>query len=86
MKSFKFTVEGLPIDSKDAKDRVIAAMSAAILHISKKFVKEYACGPFKRILIEADDEFLMLSIEGENGILQKWHSSKERGIVYLADF
>ena len=85
MKSFKFTVEGLPIDSKDAKDRVIAAMSAAILHISKKFVKEYACGPLKRILIEADDEILMLSKEGENGILQKWHSSEEKGAISLAN-
>ena len=85
MKSFKISAEGLPIDSQDAKDKIIAAVCAAILNISKNYVKEYACGPLKRVLIEADDEILMISQEGENGILQKWHSSKGRDADYLAN-
>ncbi len=69
MTSFRFTKEGLPIDSKDDKGRVIAAMGAALLHISEKFLKEYAYGKFKRILIHTEKEIIMLSEKDDNGVL-----------------
>lgn len=79
--NFKFTKEGLPIDSQDAMDRVIAAMSAAILHISEKYIQEYGCGKLKRILIETEGEILMLREKDDTGILSILEV--ENGKVFL---
>jgi len=88
MKFFKFTKEGLPIDSEflqDVDGRRIAAMSAAILSVSERYVKEYACGNLKRILIHAGDEILVLSKRGENGLLSIIESNRDLGLAYLKD-
>lgn len=86
MKSFKFTKEGLPIASNYSQgndDKRIAAMSAAILSISERYVKEYSCGDLKRILIHAGDERLVLSKRGENGLLSIMKIKHEYGLVKL---
>lgn len=84
MKSFNFTKEGLPLDSEDKGDKLIAAISAAVLHISEKFVKEYGCGTLKRILIEAEDEILVLEGKDKNGTLSIIESNN--GKIFLKDY
>ncbi|MFX0005253.1 MAG: hypothetical protein ACFFA7_01935 [Promethearchaeota archaeon] len=84
MKSFNFTKEGLPLDSEDKGDKLIAAISAAVLHISEKFVKEYGCGTLKRILIEAEDEILVLEGKDKNGTLSILESNN--GKIFLKDY
>jgi len=88
MKFFKFTREGLPIDSEFLHDVVvkkIAAISEAILNISEWYLKEHTRGNLKRILIETGDKILVLSIRGEDGILSIMESNYELGQVYLKD-
>ena len=80
MKSFNFTKEGLPLDPNDSQDvdkKVIAAMSAALLHISEQYAKEYALGNLKRTLIDTGKEILVLSKRGENGLLTIFEDKSE---------
>ena len=86
MKSYKFTKEGLPIASnysQDVDDKRIAAMSAAILSISERYVKEYGRGNLKRISIHAGDEILVLTKRGENGLLSIMEINHDQGLVEL---
>jgi predicted regulator of Ras-like GTPase activity (Roadblock/LC7/MglB family) len=86
MKSFKFTLTGLPIGSKNLigiNDERTAAMSAAILSISERYSMQYICGELKRVLIEAGDEVIMLTREGDHGKLSIIEIDKEKGIIYL---
>jgi predicted regulator of Ras-like GTPase activity (Roadblock/LC7/MglB family) len=84
MKSFNFTKEGLPLDSEDKDERLIAAISAAILHISEKFIKEYGCGTLKRILIEAEHEVLVLEGKDKIGTLSILESNN--GKIFLKNY
>ncbi|MFX1456724.1 MAG: roadblock/LC7 domain-containing protein [Promethearchaeota archaeon] len=79
MKYFEFTEEGLPIDSEDDFDKRIAAIGATLLNNSKKFTVECACGNLKQIQIHTEDEILLLSKKGENGLLTT-RTSKDRTI------
>ena len=80
MKRFKFTKEGLPITSSyfDFDDKRVAAMGAAILSVSERYVEEYTLGNLKRISIHAGDEILVLSKIGENGVLSIWKKDYSR--------
>ncbi|MFX0021893.1 MAG: hypothetical protein ACFE9S_06170 [Candidatus Hermodarchaeota archaeon] len=84
MKFCKFTLEGLPIDSNlwiDTDEKKIAAMSAAILHISTKFIHQYALGDIKRVVIDVGDEELVLSKQEEHGILSFFKKDNESGML-----
>ena len=88
MKFFKFTKEGLPISSdftQDVDDKRIAAMSATILSVSERYVKAYAIGNLKRILIDTGNEILVLSKRGENGLLSIIKSNRDRRLAELRD-
>ena len=88
MKFFNFTKEGLPIDSESLQgvdNKWIAAICAVILNVSESFLKEYALGKLKRILIDAGDEAFILSRKGENGLLSIIESNRDLGQGYLKD-
>ena len=64
--------EGLPINSalpRDVNDSIVSAMSAAILSVSERAVKELTRGNLKRILIEGAEGIIILSKAGPNYIL-----------------
>ncbi len=66
------SIQGLPICSalaRDVNDETVSAMSAAILSVSERTLKELARGDLKRILIEGVDGIIILSKAGENAIL-----------------
>jgi predicted regulator of Ras-like GTPase activity (Roadblock/LC7/MglB family) len=86
MKFFKFTKEGLPIDSdfsQEIDEGRIAAMSAAILSVSERYVKEYGIGNLKRILLDAGDVMLVLSKQGEEGFLRLMASDNDPSLLEL---
>lgn len=79
--------EGLPVSSalpRDVNDIVVSAMSAAILSVSERAVKELARGNLKRILIESADNIIILSKAGPNYILcTLTRSGASLGMVFL---
>lgn len=89
MKFFKFTKKGLRIASQylqDVNDARIAAMSAAILSISERYLKEYAFGNLKRILIDTSDETIILSEKGEEGLLIMEARNEDLELKRLKEF
>lgn len=64
--------DGEPIYSalaRDINEELVSAMSAAILSVSERALKELVRGDLKRILIESVDGIIILSEAGENAIL-----------------
>jgi predicted regulator of Ras-like GTPase activity (Roadblock/LC7/MglB family) len=80
--------EGLPIYSVlpiDTNDVLVSAISAAILSVSKRAVKELARGDLKRILIEGNEGIIILSEAGPNYILCTLaKSGASLGMVFLS--
>jgi len=81
------SVQGLPICSvlaRDVNDGIVSAMSAAILSVSERTLKELARGDLRRILIEADDGIIILSKAGSKAILCTLaKSNASLGMVFL---
>ena len=79
--------QGLPICSalaRDVNDGIVSAMSAAILSVSERALKELARGDLKRVLIEGIEGIIILSKAGENAILCTLaRSDASLGMVFL---
>lgn len=79
--------EGLPIYSVlpiDTNDVLVSAISAAILSVSKRAVKELARGDLKRILIEGNEGIIILSEAGPNYMLCTSKKRHSLGMVFLS--
>jgi len=81
------STDGKPIRSvlaRDVNEDLVSAMSAAILTVSERAVKELILGDLKRILIESVNGFIILSKAGENAILCTLaKSDASLGMVFL---
>jgi predicted regulator of Ras-like GTPase activity (Roadblock/LC7/MglB family) len=62
-KNFRFNKDGSPLEVLTEESK--AALSASIMSLSEQAIKELNVGELKRILIEGDDGFLILSKDGQ---------------------
>ncbi|TKJ23112.1 MAG: hypothetical protein CEE43_05180 [Promethearchaeota archaeon Loki_b32] len=81
------SVQGFPICSvlaRDVNDGIVSAMSAAILSVSERTLKELARGDLKRILVDGADGKIILSKVGSKAILCTLaKSDASLGMVFL---
>jgi hypothetical protein len=81
------SVQGLPIVSampRGVDDAIIAAMSAAIIGVGERAVKELSRGNLQQILIQGDTGYIILKRAGEDSLLAVMTKSESNlGMIFI---